>query len=179
MGLQRIFSLEVLCFLKVWRAYDNWPSCTDSQKIPLKDSREGVGWMLICPRCGQANARKNGFVRKQQRFKCRSCGYNFTTRNKRDFPDFLKALVALSVNNTEIEESYGGQGKLKKLVLFSELLGIDRDVLLRWVRAQKRQAVRQLKTINYYDRPPVVILNFGEFEIQLHPTPDRRQRGYL
>jgi transposase len=34
--------------------------------------------MDTCPRCSSEDIRKDGIVKKKQRFKCKSCGYRFT-----------------------------------------------------------------------------------------------------
>jgi len=39
--------------------------------------------MLKCKKCGSEKTTRNGFVRKNQRFKCKDCGYNFIVGDKR------------------------------------------------------------------------------------------------
>jgi len=38
--------------------------------------------MLKCKKCGSEKTTKNGFVRKNQRWKCKDCGYNFIVGDK-------------------------------------------------------------------------------------------------
>jgi transposase len=38
---------------------------------------------LSCKKCGSASFVKNGFVRGLQRYRCRSCGFNFTATPNR------------------------------------------------------------------------------------------------
>ncbi len=39
--------------------------------------------MLGCKNCQDRRVVKNGIVRHQQRYKCKSCGYNFVLGDKR------------------------------------------------------------------------------------------------
>ena len=38
--------------------------------------------MLKCKKCGSEKITKNGFVRKNQRWRCKDCGYNFIVGDK-------------------------------------------------------------------------------------------------
>lgn len=35
--------------------------------------------MMICKRCGGQESHKNGMMNGKQRYRCKSCGFNFTT----------------------------------------------------------------------------------------------------
>jgi transposase-like protein len=39
--------------------------------------------MLKCKKCSSERVVRNGFTRKNQRFKCKDCGYNFIIGDKR------------------------------------------------------------------------------------------------
>jgi transposase len=62
---------------------------------------------LRCKRCGSEEQVKNGLMRGQQRYSCKSCGLNFTDTATRGKPLALKAAAAvllyvsrLSMNRT-------------------------------------------------------------------------------
>jgi transposase-like protein len=49
-----------------------------------------------CPQCGRGNVVKNGFVKGKQRFKCKSCQYQFTNPSKeRGKPLWMKLEAVL------------------------------------------------------------------------------------
>ncbi len=50
---------------------------------------------LSCKKCGSASFVKNGFVRGLQRYRCRSCGFNFTATPNRGRSEVTKALAVL------------------------------------------------------------------------------------
>lgn len=52
--------------------------------------------MISCKRCGSRQAYKAGFVRGYQRYKCKSCAYNYTMTPPRGHPQHEK-LFALSL----------------------------------------------------------------------------------
>lgn len=50
---------------------------------------------LRCKRCGGEEHTKNGFMRGKQRYRCRSCGLNFTDTPPRGKPLALKVIAVL------------------------------------------------------------------------------------
>jgi transposase len=50
---------------------------------------------LRCKRCGSVEQVKNGFMRGQQRYRCKSCGLNFTATPPRGMPLAVKATAVL------------------------------------------------------------------------------------
>ncbi len=50
---------------------------------------------IRCKRCGSEDFTKNGFVRGHQRYRCRSCGCNFTDTPPRGYPPARKAAAVL------------------------------------------------------------------------------------
>ena len=49
---------------------------------------------LSCKRCGSTSFVKHGFVRGLQRYRCKTCGLNFTDTPKRGRSEATKALAA-------------------------------------------------------------------------------------
>ena len=48
---------------------------------------------MNCPRCKRENAVKNGKARERQRYKCKSCGFQFTRLTTRGRPPWQRALA--------------------------------------------------------------------------------------
>src|SRR3954470_8569252 len=80
---------------------------------------------LSCKSCGGTEAAKSGFVRGLQRYRCRSCGCNFTNTPPRGKPAAMKAMAVLlsAMGNM----SFGMIGRI---------LGVSDVSVLRWVRAE-------------------------------------------
>src|SRR4030042_4855064 len=50
---------------------------------------------LSCKKCGSTSFVKHGFVRGLQRYRCKTCGLNFTATPKRGRSEATKALAVL------------------------------------------------------------------------------------
>ncbi len=76
---------------------------------------------LRCKRCGSEEQTKNGFMRGQQRYRCKACGLNFTDTPPRGLPLRGKAtavllyLSGLSMNRT------------------AKLLGVSTPSVMAWI----------------------------------------------
>jgi transposase len=76
---------------------------------------------LRCKRCGSAEHTKNGRMRGKQRYRCRSCGLNFTDTPPRGMPLRVKVtavllyLSGLSMNRT------------------AKLLGVSTPSVMTWI----------------------------------------------
>jgi len=78
---------------------------------------------LSCKRCGRASFVKNGFVRGLQRYRCQTCGYNFTATPKRGRSEATRALAVLLYSFGKA--SYRWLGKL---------LNVSAVSVYKWVR---------------------------------------------
>ena len=79
---------------------------------------------IICPKCSGENSVKNGRVREIQRYKCKTCGCNFTVEHKgRGKPEELKR-QALHL----YLEGVGFRG-------IGRILGINNVTVLKWIRS--------------------------------------------
>ncbi len=78
----------------------------------------------VCKNCGSHKYIKNGKVRSKQRFKCKSCGYNFVLGDEREkvSPEG-KALAVLLYSTSK--SSYG---------FISKLFNVSRPAVLKWIR---------------------------------------------
>src|ERR1700712_4379610 len=80
---------------------------------------------LTCKSCGGTESAKSGFVRGLQRYRCRSCGCNFTNTPPRGKPAAMKAMAVLLYAMGNM--SFGMIGRI---------LGVSDVSILRWVRAE-------------------------------------------
>ena len=77
--------------------------------------------VLRCKRCGGGEHTRNGFMRGQQRYRCKACGLNFTDTPPRGLPLKVKAtavllyLSGLSMNRT------------------ARLLGVSTPSVMAWI----------------------------------------------
>jgi transposase len=94
-GFSPIFSLGLLCvyLFNIFKALDNLAShvqqglkisallnIDSSNKIKKFIAMEKP--MINCPKCQHSESRKDGIVRKKQRYLCKSCGYRYTVAHK-------------------------------------------------------------------------------------------------
>jgi len=78
---------------------------------------------LSCKKCGSTSFVKNGFVRGLQRYRCRSCGFNFTATPKRGRSEATKALAVLLYSFGKASFRWLGR-----------LLGVSGVGVYKWVR---------------------------------------------
>ena len=76
---------------------------------------------LRCKRCGSEEHTKNGFMRGKQRYRCRSCGLNFTDTPPRGKPLALKVTaVLLYVSGLSMNRT-------------AKLLGVSTPSVMTWI----------------------------------------------
>src|SRR5215210_3391731 len=76
---------------------------------------------LRCKGCGSEEQVKNGFMRGQQRYRCKGCGLNFTDTPKRGMPFQLKVMaVLLYVSGLSMNRT-------------AKLLGVSTPSVMRWI----------------------------------------------
>jgi len=80
--------------------------------------------MIECKRCGKSNFTKNGFVRGMQRYRCKSCGCNFTCTPARGCPPVLKVLAILLYSMGSTSYRY-----------IAYLLGVSHVSVYKWIRS--------------------------------------------
>lgn len=80
--------------------------------------------IIICPKCSSESNVKNGLAREAQRYKCKSCGCNFTIEHKgRGKPEHQKR-QALHM----YLEGLGFRG-------IARILGVSNVSVLKWIRS--------------------------------------------
>jgi transposase len=76
---------------------------------------------LRCKRCGSGERTRNGFMRGQQRYRCRACGLNFTDTPPRGMPLQVKAAaVLLYVSGLSMNRT-------------AKLLGVSTPSVMAWI----------------------------------------------
>ncbi len=82
---------------------------------------------IECKKCKSTNYVKNGIARKNQRYKCKTCGYNFIEidRRKNDKHLPLKALCVLIYSL--------GKGTFRTL---GKLCGVAHTTVYHWIRKE-------------------------------------------
>ena len=80
---------------------------------------------IHCKSCGSVAFVRNGFVRGHQRYRCKSCGYNFTNTARRGVHPALKALGIVL---------YGMCGVSMNKI--SKMFGVSDVAVLKWVRKE-------------------------------------------
>ena len=83
---------------------------------------------ICCKRCGATDHVKNGIVRGVQRYRCLSCGCNFTMTPPRGKPPAMKALALLLY----------AMG-IVSFCSFARILGVSDVAVLNWVRDAARR----------------------------------------
>ena len=83
---------------------------------------------ISCKGCGAADYVKNGMVRGLQRYKCKTCGCNFTATARRGKPPAMKALALLLYAMGNVS-----------FCSIARLLGISDVAVLKWVRTEARR----------------------------------------
>lgn len=80
--------------------------------------------MVLCKSCQSERVIKNGFVRSQQRYRCRECGCNFIVGDRR-VKESLVVKKALAVMLYSLgKASFGMLGKI---------FGHSRSLMYRWI----------------------------------------------
>ena len=98
---------------------------------------------IHCKSCGSVTFVKNGFVRGQQRYRCRACGCNFTNTPLRGKPAAMKALAILLY----------AMGNMSFLGI-ARILGVSDVAVMKWVRAEAQSLPDFLRPTEREKREP-------------------------
>jgi len=79
---------------------------------------------LVCKHCGSGSYVRNGVTHRHQRYRCKSCGRNFTATPPRGRPPAMKALAVLLYGLGSVSQG-----------MIAKLLGVSHVAVYRWVRA--------------------------------------------
>ena len=85
-----------------------------------------------CPKCGSKDRVKNGFMKGLQRYKCKSCGCNYTKSHRHKVPPKYKRdairLYLLGMSMCKI----------------AKFLGVSDVAVLQWVRSAGYEALQDI-----------------------------------
>jgi transposase len=84
---------------------------------------------IVCKRCHGTDYVKRGTVRNLQRYKCKTCGCNFTNTPARGKPPAMKALALMLY----------AMGNNMSFCSIARLLGVSDVAVLKWVRNEARR----------------------------------------
>lgn len=84
---------------------------------------------MICRKCRSAFPIKNGIVRGRQRYRCRSCGFNFTQKHSNGWPSSSKLLIVVSYCTGE------------SITALAEQSGATPASVLRWIE-EARESIK-------------------------------------
>jgi transposase-like protein len=87
--------------------------------------------IMECKKCKSIQYVKNGIVRGMQRYRCKSCSYNFTSTPQRRKPKAMKALAILlyTLGNASF-------------AMIGRLLKVSNVAVLKWVRKEAKSLER-------------------------------------
>jgi len=105
--------------------------------------------VITCSHCSRQNWRKNGFVQKVQRYYCKSCGRNFTTKPKLIAKETKDFAILLYLNNTGIR-------KVAKIV------NVSPPAVLRWIRNAHGKLQSQLQPLPTTQDKEVDVIELDE-----------------
>jgi len=88
--------------------------------------------VITCSHCSQQSWRKNGIVQGIQRYYCKVCGKNFTTKPKRIAKETKRFALLLYLNNMGIR-------KIAKIV------NVSPPAVLRWIRNAHSQLQNEVQ----------------------------------
>ena len=83
--------------------------------------------MICCKKCKGKELTKNGHVRYQQRYKCKSCGCSFILRDQRVKAETAAKRALAVILYSLGKASYG---------FIAKLFGVTRPAVLKWIRKE-------------------------------------------
>jgi len=105
--------------------------------------------MLKCKQCNSPKTVKNGIVRNKQRYRCKSCGYNFVEGDLRKERNLDKQRLALHL----YLENMGFRA-------IGRILGVSNVTVLNWVKSKGKFIKQYHQEQEYPER--VKIMEFDE-----------------
>ena len=84
---------------------------------------------LACKHCGSASFVRNGMAAGHQRYRCKTCGRNFTATPPRGKPPPMKALAVLLYGVGNVSQG-----------MIAKLLGVSHVAVYKWVRKAGEEA---------------------------------------
>ena len=86
---------------------------------------------LACKHCGSGSFVRNGMAAGHQRYRCKTCGRNFTATPPRGKPPAMKALAVLLYGLGNVSQG-----------MIAKLLGVSHVAVYKWIRRPARRRRR-------------------------------------
>jgi transposase-like protein len=117
----------------------------------------------LCPNCGSSTYIKSGIVNDRQRYKCKSCGYNFSVNKvgKKIDEYYVNKALQLYLEGLTYRE-------------IERILGISHVSIMNWV---KKYNIKRPLNINYH--PTYKILNANELSNYFQNSKNLSGAGVL
>src|SRR3954463_4368447 len=84
---------------------------------------------LVCKHCGSGSSVRNGMAPGHQRYRCKTCGRNFTATPPRGKPPAMKALAVLLYGLGNVSQG-----------MIAKLLGVSHVAVYKWIKAAGEEA---------------------------------------
>ena len=104
---------------------------------------------MNCLKCGCSESTKSGFTRNLQRYKCRNCGYYFTTDQPRGKPPEMK--------KNAIKLYLEGMG----IRAIGRILGVSNVAVLKWIR-KAGEIVEAVHLETMAQKPDIQVVEMDE-----------------
>jgi transposase-like protein len=95
---------------------------------------------MNCPSCHSTFYIKNGIVKSLQRFKCKSCGYNYTVEKKSSSIEACKKRIAIILYLEGM-----------KVTTIAQKLDVSHVSVIKWIKKYGNNLVQLRAQINEYD----------------------------
>jgi transposase-like protein len=116
---------------------------------------------MNCLKCGCSESTKAGFTRDFQRYKCKNCGYQFTTDKPRGKPPEMK--------KNAIKLYLEGMG----IRAIGRFLGVSNVAVLKWIR-KAAEIVETVHTDAMNQKPEIQVVEMDE----LHHYIQKKTKNY-
>src|SRR3954463_2089021 len=84
---------------------------------------------LVCKHCGSGSFVRNGMAAGHQRYRCKTCGRNFTATPPRGKPPAMKALAVLLYGLGNVSQG-----------MIAKPLGVSHVAVYKWIKAAGEEA---------------------------------------
>lgn len=125
---------------------------------------------ILCKKCGESGVIKNGTVRNKSRFRCKSCGYNFTEGDGRSYYDSAtkQLVVRMYLNNCGFRR-------------IAEILELPLATVFVWIK-RAGQIVEEMVKQRQQEGGEIEILELDELYTYVKKSQERigkRKKGLV
>lgn len=121
---------------------------------------------MKCLKCGCSESTKSGFTRDLQRYKCKKCGYYFTTDKPRGKPPEMK--------RDALKLYLEGLG----IRAIGRFLGVSNVAVLKWIR-KAAEIVETVHLDTIAQKPDIQIIEMDELHHYIKKKSKNSGSGWL